>query len=170
MTAFLKEESEIHQPAKLTLKQKIQAYIARIKTLQGDPHYVAKGMAIGVFVGVTPTIPFHTVISLSLAFIFRGSKPAAVAGVWAGNPITIPFFYLGSYKLGAFLLNVSTPFDPKYQSLSEMIEIGLEVTLVMIAGGVIIGIPFGIAAYFITLTIFRTIRSREKEKYNKAKR
>jgi uncharacterized protein (DUF2062 family) len=157
------ERAEVHQSSKSTLKQKIRTYIAHIKTLQGDPHYVAKGMAIGVFVGITPTLPFHTVIALALAFIVRGSKPAAVIGVWAGNPFTIPFFYLGSYKLGTFLLNAPTPFDPKYESLSELAKLGLEATLAMMAGGVIIGIPFGIAAYFITLKTFKTIRSRKKK-------
>ena len=146
-----------------TAKQKIRTYIARIKALQGDPHYVAKGMATGVFIGITPTIPFHTAIALALAFIVRGSKPAAVIGVWVGNPVTIPFLYMGSYKLGAFLLNTSAPFDANFQSLSELAELGLEVTLALMTGGVILGIPFGIAAYFITLKIFKTLRARKRK-------
>ncbi len=34
-------------------------FFEHAKKLQGDPHYVAMGMAIGVFVAITPTIPFH---------------------------------------------------------------------------------------------------------------
>jgi uncharacterized protein (DUF2062 family) len=162
MKELSKDSAEVHPRLKSTLKQKIRIYIARVKSLQGDPHYVAKGMAIGVFVGITPTIPFHTIAALALAFILRGSKPAAAVGVWFSNPITIPFFYLGSYRLGTFLLNVSAPFDPKYDSLSELLKLGLGVTLAMIVGGVIIGFPAGIVAYIITLKAFKIIRSRKK--------
>ena len=51
-------------------KYSIREFIQRAKTLQGDPHYIAMGMAVGVFVSLTPTVPFHTVIAIFLAFIF----------------------------------------------------------------------------------------------------
>ena len=86
--------SNVIKPKKKTLKEISRRSLARIKELNGDPHYVALGMAIGVFVGVTPTIPFHTALALGLSFIFRGSKAAAAIGVWFSNPITIPFFLL----------------------------------------------------------------------------
>ena len=82
----------------MNLREKIQHLITRFKQLNGDPHYVALGMAIGVFISVTPTIPFHTVIALALAFILRGSKAAAAIGVWFSNPVTIPFFLQGQLR------------------------------------------------------------------------
>ena len=142
-------------------KHPIRAFMGRAKKLQGDPHYVAMGMAIGVFVSITPTIPFHTVAAVALAFVLRGSKPAAAIGVWFSNPVTIPVFYLGSYKAGMFLLGKSIPFDAKYESISELLKLGLDVTVAMIVGGAILGILPGIAAYFITRTIFAKIRSRK---------
>ena len=145
-------------------KYDIREFIKRAKTLQGDPHYVAVGMAIGVFVSITPTIPFHTVIAIALAFMFKGSKPAAAIGVWFSNPITIPLFYFGSYQAGMFILGKSIPFDSKYKSIQELIQMGLDVTIAMIIGGLILGIPPGIAAYFITRKIFTKIRSRKKLK------
>ena len=39
---------------------------------------MAMGTAVGVFVAFTPTIPFHTILTIALAFVFRGSKPAAL--------------------------------------------------------------------------------------------
>ena len=147
------------------LKQWLHDFIERAKKLQGDPHYIAMGMAIGVFVAITPTIPFHTAIALALAFILRGSKPAAVIAVWVSNPVTIPIFYLGSYKVGNFILGNSIPFDPKYESLSELAKLGMDATIAMIAGGVILGIVPGIAVYFITRKIFITLRARRVEKH-----
>ena len=116
-------------------KRRWHQMVTRIRTLEGDPHYVALGMAIGVFVGVTPTIPFHTVIAVSLAFVFKGSKPAAAIGVWFANPVTIPIFYIGSFKLGTLILNKPIPFDVKFESIKELMALGLDVTLAMVVGG-----------------------------------
>jgi hypothetical protein len=145
-------------------KHSIRKFIDRVKKLDGDPHYVAMGMAIGVFIGFTPTIPFHTVLAVGLAFIFRGSKAAAALGVWFCNPVTVPLFYVGSYKVGRYLLGNSAPFNIKYESLPELLNLGLDVTVAMIAGGVILGIFPGVASYFITRKIFATIRSRRASK------
>ena len=147
---------------KMQRKNNSREFIDRFKKLQGDPHYVAMGMAIGIFVSITPTIPFHTVIAITLAFALRGSKPAAAIGVWFCNPVTAPFFYLGSYNAGMFILGKSAPFDVKYESVLELMKLGMDVTIAMITGGVILGILPGIAAFFITRKIFTKIRSRRK--------
>ena len=141
-------------------KYNLREFVERVKTLQGDPHYIAVGMAIGVFIGITPTMPFHTVIAIALAFIFRGSKAAAALGVWFCNPVTAPFFYIGSFKAGMFILGHSAPFDIKYESILELVKLGMDVTIAMIIGGVILGILPGIAAYFITRKIITTMQSR----------
>ena len=143
----------------MRLKQRVWEFIDRFKKLQGDPHYVAMGIGIGVFVSITPTIPFHTAIAIALAFILHGSKPAAAIGVWFSNPVTIPFFYLGSYKTGLLLFDNSVPFDAKYESITELMKLGTDVTCIMITGGVLLGILPGIAAYFITRKIVTKIRS-----------
>ena len=148
----------------MNLREKIQHFITRFKQLNGDPHYVALGMAIGVFISVTPTIPFHTVIALALAFILRGSKAAAAIGVWFSNPITIPLFYKGSYDVGVSILGNSAPFSTEYESILELLKLGADVTIAMITGGVILGILPGIAAYFITRRIFIKLRLRKKSR------
>ncbi|MDO9565756.1 MAG: DUF2062 domain-containing protein [Candidatus Desulfaltia sp.] len=141
-------------------KKNIRQVITRFKELQGDPHYIAMGMAIGIFVSITPTIPFHTVIAIALSFLLNGSKIAAAIGVWFSNPITIPFFYLGSYKTGLFVFGNSVPFDIKYESITELMKLGMNVTCIMVTGGIILGIVPGIAAYFITRKIVVQIRSQ----------
>ncbi len=148
----------------MNLREKIRHLITRFKQLNGDPHYVALGMAIGVFISVTPTIPFHTVIALALAFILRGSKAAAAIGVWFSNPVTIPLFYKGSYDVGVSILGNSAPFSTEYESILELLKLGADVTIAMITGGVILGILPGIAAYFITRRIFIKLRLRKKSK------
>ena len=159
-----KENHIAKNKVKWLQKYNMREFIKRAKTLQGDPHYVAMGMAIGVFISITPTIPFHTVIAVALAFVLRGSKPAAIIGVWFSNPITIPFFYLGCYQVGMLLLDKPISFDAKYNTIQDLMKLGWDVTAAMIIGGVILGIVPGIAAYFITRNIFTKIRKRKKKK------
>lgn len=143
-------------------KHNFREFVKKAKTLQGDPHYIAMGMAIGVFVSITPTIPFHTVIALFLAFILRGSKPAAAIAVWFCNPVTAPVFYLASYKAGMLILGRPAPFDVKYESITELVKLGADVTIAMTIGSIILGILPGIATYIITRKIFTKIRQRSK--------
>lgn len=145
----------------------IRAFLDRVKNLKGDPTYVAKGMAIGVFIGVTPTIPFHTAIALALAFIFKASKPAAIVGVWFSNPVTIPLLYFGSYKVGTLLFRIEISVDLKGMPISEILEMGAEVTAAIMCGGIIIGIPFGIAAFFITRSVFHRLQLRRKARQDR---
>ncbi|MEA3416562.1 MAG: DUF2062 domain-containing protein [Thermodesulfobacteriota bacterium] len=138
-------------------KENIRQVITRFKQLQGDPHNIAMGVGLGIFVCATPTFPFQTFLAIALAFIFRGSKAAAIIGSWLAAPV-IPFFYIGSYKLGTFILGYSIPMDPL--SISKLINMGWSVAFAMITGGTIIGLFPGIAGYLITHTIFKKIRSR----------
>lgn len=77
----------------MRLRRKIRYCYWRLRRLKGDPGKIAWGMALGVFIGVTPTIPFHMISALALASILRVSRTAAVMGCWVSNPITIPALY-----------------------------------------------------------------------------
>lgn len=145
--------------------------IHQFKTLNGDPHYVAVGMAIGVFIAITPTIPFHTVLAIGLAVIFKGSKPAAIVGVWVSNPVTVVFLYVACYKAGHLFfpnapdalasiqtlihhLESDVPFSEKMGSLNTFISTQVKTFMIMNLGGLILGIPFGVISYFITRSFF----------------
>ena len=145
------------------VKQNLSLFITRIKQLQGDPHYIAMGMGAGVFVCSTPTFPFQTFLAIALAFILRGSKAAAAIGSWIAAP-GIPFFYLGSYKVGTFLLGSSVSIGLEPKSISDLLNMGLGVASAMLTGGIIVGLVPGIAAYFITYNIFKKIRSKNRDK------
>ena len=148
------------KPSTGNWRQRFRNFIHEIKTLQGDPNYIAKGIAIGVFIGITPTIPLHTGLAVALSFIFRASKPAAVIGVWSGNPVTVPFIYLGSYKIGMALIGKHAVLDKSYFTIQGLLQHGIKTTVAMIFGGMILGILPAIASYFISLKIFKAIHER----------
>ncbi len=144
-------------------KSRINDLYKRIKSLQGDPHYVATGMAAGIFISVTPTMPFHTILAILFAFLLKGSKPAAVLGVWFCNPVTVGPLYLGSYHLGMFLLGRDVVInDLQNIALPEIMAKGADVAIAMVVGGALLGIGPAIGAYFLTFHIFRKIRARHK--------
>ena len=145
-------------------KRLLRYWMLRIKRMRGDPHKVSLGIAIGVFISITPTIPFHTFIAVSLAYLFRGNKLAAALGVWVSNPLTIPLFYYGSYKLGVKILGTSFAFEPKCYSVLEFMKMGYDITITMIIGGVILGIIPGVISYFITFKMIKYFRQRRYAK------
>jgi len=136
---------------KYTFNLYLQKIVQSFKELHGNPHYLALGMSIGVFVGMTPTFPLHTIISVPLAHIFRGSKRAALLGVWISNPLTLPFCYFISYKVGMLVLEKPSPFKSlNLDSLNDFLNLGLEVGGAMMLGGTILGVVLGVLAYMIT--------------------
>jgi len=159
---------------------KISLFIKKIKNLNGDPHYVAFGMAIGVFMGVTPTIPFNTVLAIFAAYIFKASKPAAIIGVWICNPVTVVFIYIACYKTGMFCLGYSfentetvkvflhgfeqdIDIYDKLIFFIEFIKTKLEFFIAIIIGGIILGFPAGVISYFITKAFMKKIHLKRNK-------
>ena len=137
----------------MNIRRTIRYWIIHVKRLNGDPHYVATGMAIGIFVGITPTIPFHTVLALALAFLLRVSKVAAALGVWCSNPVTIPFFYYWSYKIGIFVMGTPNHYNVENRSFFDLWRAGHEIAIAMLLGGAVLGILPAILSYAVTLKI-----------------
>ncbi len=161
------------------IKKKFELFVDSVKKLNGDPHYVAVGMAIGVFVAISPTIPFHTILAIALAIIFKASKPAAIIGVWVSNPVTVVFLYFACYKVGFLFFENSALGFKSIELLIEHFESDIEFSqkiiyfmeftknqvrtfLIMIAGGVVIGVPSGFIAYFITKKFMIKLRSKNQ--------
>jgi len=142
------------------LKDKIRALIQRFKTLKGDPHSIALGTAIGIFISFTPTMPLHTVIALGLALLLKASKPAAAIAVWFSNPLTMPILYYGSFKTGAMLFGRQIPFRESFSSIGEIMKLGIDIGIAGVVGGLVLGIVPAVGAYFVCYRIVDVIRRR----------
>jgi hypothetical protein len=64
---------------------------------------LAGGIAVGLFIGLTPTVGFQTPLILAAALLFRVNFPMAFLALWVSNPITTPMLYWGFNRLGAWV-------------------------------------------------------------------
>lgn len=130
----------------------------KLTSLKAEPHKVAMGYALGVFLAATPFVGLKVFIAMALTFLFKWSKGAAIFGVFHVNFVTGPIFYGFSYLVGKSVLgaDVSTDVNLSF-SLGALIEIFTTNSIVflsLLAGGFILGLPLAIAAYFISNSFF----------------
>lgn len=146
----------------MNLKRTIRYCWLRFKRLQGDPRKLAWGMSLGVFIGVTPTFPFHTFMALALAPILRVSPVTAYLGIWICNPLTMAPLYLAAYEVGRLVLFQGQPLClPKTFDFHSVINMCWEGGVALQVGGLIIAIPPAIAAYFVTLWVVKRYRQHK---------
>jgi uncharacterized protein (DUF2062 family) len=75
----------------------------RLGRLNASRHAIALGAAIGVFAAFQPILGLQMLAAGALAYLFRASIGAALAGTFVGGPLTWPPIWLASYHLGAAL-------------------------------------------------------------------
>ena len=149
----------------MKLSRHAKKWYEKLISLQGRPRDLAFGLAIGVFIGVTPTSPFHTLLIVLLCFLLKKNITAAYLGSWLiSNPLTIPFFYMTQYRLGKYMLGNGYPsYLMKEYSLLILFQRGWEVILPLLIGGIIMAPFFAVPTYFITRNILRTVRKKRHE-------
>jgi uncharacterized protein len=64
----------------------------------------AKGLALGLFIGMTPTMGAQIILTGIAACILRVNIPIALAGSLVTNPFTAPIIYPLQYQLGVWLV------------------------------------------------------------------
>lgn len=149
----------------MSVKRTIRYHWLKFLRLQDDPRKLAWGMALGIFIGVTPTVPFHFVSILFLAPLLRISPITAFLGIQICNPLTLAPLYLAAYKVGHFFLHRGAPLRlPENYAWDNLMDLFWRGGLALQVGGVILAIPPAIAAYFLTLWIIKRYRRLKAEK------
>jgi len=168
----------------LKYERLLKYYYLWFLRLKGEPHELALGMALGIFSGMMPIIPFQIALAVALALCLKSSKITAALGTWISNPLNWYFIYRYDYKLGAYLLGVEggneiiTSVMASINRGDEMSVIwgklfssGITLFSALLIGGIIIGTITAVPSYFIFLRIFSKIREwRRKRKAKKAAR
>ncbi len=139
----------------------------RFIRLRGNPEYIARGLAVGVFAGCFPIFGVQTIFGIALATLLRGHKFAAAAGTWISNPLTYIPIYTINFQIGRFLLNSQAEFVPEsLVSLQEILQYKTELITALFSGCLVMGIIAGLSSYFMALKLITIWRSNYRYNLN----
>lgn len=161
--SFEVEEAEVGRIRKRWdgSKRWTKYWYLRLMRQKSSPRNLAAACALGMFIGAMPIIPFQSIVVIALAFVMRVNKLAAWLATCYSNAATMVPFYYFLFEVGRLVTpfnNVS--FDPNHLEMTQLIEAGWKVFVVMFAGGLAFGIPATIITYFGSLYAIRRYRER----------
>jgi len=134
------------------IKHFLQRLRKKLFSLKGSPTYIARGFALGSFIGMMPIPGFQVFVAYAVASWLRVNKTAACMAVFNTNAVTgLPIFYF-NYWLGKELLNLQLTFNfPQTISWDFALIIwqaGKMVFISLTVGGIITGIPAALLGYY----------------------
>jgi uncharacterized protein (TIGR03546 family) len=157
----------------INLLPAIQKFYRRFLKLRGDPREIALGFALGLFIGMSPSLGLQMVIAAAVAAFLKWDIISAAMGVWITNPLTAPFIYSLTYFVGSKIYGTSNVFNlPDEITVPVIKEIlvkspGIYYSLTI--GGIVLGIPLAIAGYFISYRLVSRYRDDLKKKIARQK-
>lgn len=142
------------------MKNPIQIFKSIFK-LDDSPKIIAKGFALGSFIGMIPIPGFQVFVAFGVSKLFKVNTKAACIAVFNTNLFTGAFIFAFNYWLGKTVLGISSAFKiPKTINIhffNTLFKAGADVYISLIVGGIITGTFFAFAAYYL---LKRFIESR----------
>jgi len=139
--------------------RQVKLMVVRFVRLRGLPEEIAKGVALGIFIGMTPTFGLQMAIALFFAYLLRENRLAAILGVWVTNPVTAPFIYAIEYEMGRILLGLPRAHLPMEFTVKAYTELGWNVLTPLWLGGTLAGLILGSLSYFLTLRLVPIVKN-----------
>lgn len=116
----------------------------------------AKGLALGVFIGMTPTMGAQIIITGIAACILRVNIPIALAGSLVTNPFTAPVLYPLQYQLGVWL--VGSPDVEELRGYTGMMRAFVRYAKPLWAGSLFFGAAGAALAYGVVMLVWSEVR------------
>lgn len=137
-------------------------------SMKGEPEAIARGVAIGLFIGLTPTVGFQTALMLAACLLLAGNFPMAFAASFISNPFTTAPFYWGFHELGETVL-LALPMTSLRPDAWFLQGAGDELVFTVI-GSLLIAGPVALLGYSLTgrFLAFRARQRARKRKRRKA--
>lgn len=171
-----------------TVKQSI-----KILGLNDSAHSIGLGVAIGMFIAFTPTIPLQMTISFFIAWICGANKAASLPPAWVTNPVTAPPVFFAEYLTGVYILRIFhvnidyvgmdkfwkgweevkkmdlfAPVDLYHRFIDLFLKTWDKIGPPLLIGSLIWSTIIGISFYFITCKYVNKRRAAKRKKYEKA--
>lgn len=135
----------------------------RFLRLKGSDTEMAEGFALGIFIGMTPTMGIQIPLALMIAMLAKRHKIAALSGIFITNPLTVIPIYTLNFKVGKILLSTPNLAMPNFRSITEIFALGRDLVVTLCVGSILVGIISGIFAYFFVRIFYKIYRSPRKK-------
>ena len=160
------------------VKKTTTSLYRKFKQLQGSSASLAKGTAVGVFIGIAPLMPFKSML-IVLMTVATGSSTVAALFVCTiiCNPLTyVPLYYL-AWLVGSLLLPGRADWETlqaavdrvreagMVEAVSLLGQLGLDAGIVLLTGGVVLALPLTFLSYPAALRLFVRIERQRQEKH-----
>ncbi len=129
----------------------------KLARIQSEPDAVARGIALGLFIGFTPTFGVQIILALLFAFLLKQNKIATFVGVWITNPFTAPIIYGLEYKIGRMLLGLP-PLKIEHFDWHSAYSLGAQVFQPLLLGCLVLGVPCSIIGYSLTVRLIPSLK------------
>ncbi|MBS3137646.1 DUF2062 domain-containing protein [Candidatus Woesearchaeota archaeon] len=130
-----------------SFKEIYKEWYAQVAEVKTQPYEIAFGLALGLFLGILPTLGFHILLALLIIAIFRINKVALFIGLALTNPLVTPVIYSASLKIGGLILNT-----PNIEVSFNLITWGYIKHYIkpFLIGNIILATAAGLISYAIT--------------------
>jgi uncharacterized protein (DUF2062 family) len=144
--------------------------LLRFIRLHETPNDVARGFALGIAIGMTPTFGFQMIIAAFFAMLLRENKLAAVIGVWITNPLTAPFIYAAEYETGRLLLGLERVGMPEEMTYHNLCQMGSDMLLSLGLGSVLFACLGYVLTYAFTLRLLPSLKQSRIPRWPRPRR
>lgn len=130
--------------------QRMRGWLRRSGCLTFRTEPIARGIGIGLLVGLTPLVGLQTGMMLAGCLLVRGNFAAAFAISWISNPFTVPpmifaYHQLGEWLFGSWVRTLVKGTDAIDDALIGVLNTAL--------GTALIAVPIALIGYFATLGV-----------------
>ncbi|MBN1141725.1 MAG: DUF2062 domain-containing protein [Deltaproteobacteria bacterium] len=153
-----------------SFSRQLKLFYIRFIRIRGAPEEIAEGMALGIFIGMTPTMGAQILIAVFFAALLRKNKIAAALGVFITNPVTAPLIYGLQYELGRYLLGWKRLRLPTELSWEIIRNLSWGVIVPLCVGSLIFAVVFGLLAYFLTLKAIPVVKRYKISRWPRRRR
>ncbi len=159
------ERMRVHLWPRRSWARSSRYIVYRLRRLSATPHAIALGFAAGAFAAGTPYLGTHMAMAALVAWAIGGSIVSSLLGTFLGNPLTYPFLWFASYKVGSFLLgargmkrNIDLSHGLFQTSFDKLWPILKPMTL----GSIPVGLAVATTCYFLVKPMVQAYQHRRR--------
>jgi uncharacterized protein (DUF2062 family) len=154
----------------------IKTLIKKLLYIEDTPERTALAYSIGVFLGFSPFLGFHTLLGIAVAFSFKLNRVAVLLGAWSNTPWWLIPYYMVATWMGMWL----TGFNIHQSTFKELFQTGMEqgfigsdfwnrvtsqwsLLLSFLIGSSILAVFLGLIAYPLSLRWIKFYRLKRRK-------